>query len=118
MTPSNAFAGHDVEGNYLHGGKPYKVTLPARIPGNNFWSFVAHSNQHRSMLETDQKLARLDSNDPSIKANEDGSYTARFRPEPPDGKEGNWIQIMPKDRKGAGRGEHLRAGSIEHQGEC
>ncbi len=85
----------DSEGNYLDGGKTYKVTLPAPIPANNFWSFMVYSGQHRSMLETDQKSAGLDSNVPAVKANKDGSYTIWFGPEAPRGKEGNWIQTMP-----------------------
>lgn len=85
----------DSEGNYLDGGKTYKVTLPAPIPANNFWSFMVYSGQHRSMLETDQKSAGLDSNMPAVKANKDGSYTIWFGPEAPRGKEGNWIQTMP-----------------------
>ena len=85
----------DSNGEYLNGGKSYSVTLPAPIPVNNFWSFMVYSNQHRSMLETDQKLAGLDSNNPDMKANEDGSYTVYFGPEPPVGHEGNWIQTMP-----------------------
>lgn len=80
--------------NLLDGGKTYKVTLPATIPVNNFWSFMVYSGQHRSMLETDQKSAGLDSNIPDIKANEDGSYTVWFAPEAPVGHEGNWIQTM------------------------
>ena len=52
----------DAKGKYLDGGKTYKVTLPAPIPVNNFWSFMVYSGQHRSMLETDQKSAGLDSN--------------------------------------------------------
>ena len=47
------------------------------------------------MLETDQKLAGLDSTQPAVKPNEDGSYTIWFGPEAPKGKEGNWIQTMP-----------------------
>jgi len=85
----------DVEGRYLDGGKTYKVTLPAPIPVNNFWSFMVYSGQHRSMLETDQKSAGLDSTSPTIKSNEDGSYTVWFGPEAPKGHEGNWIQTMP-----------------------
>jgi hypothetical protein len=89
------FLTQDAEGNYLDGGKTYDVTLPHPIPVNNFWSFMVYSGQHRSMLETDQKLAGLDSNNPSVKPNADGSYTIWFGPKPPQGHEGNWIQTMP-----------------------
>ena len=90
-----AFTAHDSEGHYLDGGKTYKVTLPAPIPINNFWSFMVYSGQHRSMLETDQKSAGLDSNSPAVKPNDDDSYTIWFGPGAPDGHEGNWIQTMP-----------------------
>ena len=88
-------AATDSDGRYLDGGKTYRVTLPAPIPINNFWSFMVYSGQHRSMLETDQKFAGLDSNNPSVKPNTDGSYTMWFGPEAPKGHEGNWIQTMP-----------------------
>lgn len=90
-----AFTPHDANGEYLDGGKTYKVTLPAPIPVNNFWSFMVYSGQHRSMLETDQKSAGLDSNMPAIKPNKDGSHTIWFGPKAPEGHEGNWIQTMP-----------------------
>ena len=89
------YAERDANGNYLDGGKTYKITLPAPIPVNNFWSFMVYDNQSRSMLETDQKSAGVDSNSPDLKANEDGSYTVWFGPEAPAGKEGNWVQTMP-----------------------
>ncbi len=90
-----AIAAHDADGQYLDGGRTYSVTLPGPVPVNNFWSFMVYSGQHRSMLETDQKLAGLDSNNPSVKPNADGSYTMWFGPEAPAGCEGNWIQTMP-----------------------
>ncbi|MBL4881156.1 MAG: DUF1254 domain-containing protein [Oleispira sp.] len=90
-----AFAAKDSKGDYLEGNETYKVTMPAPIPAKNFWSFMVYSNQHRSMLETDQKFAGLDSLNPEIKANADGSYTMWFGPKAPKGHESNWIQTMP-----------------------
>jgi hypothetical protein len=86
---------HDSEGRYLDGGKTYKCTLPGPVPAKDFWSFMVYDNQTRSMLETDQKSGGLDSNNPSVKPNADGSYTIWFAPTPPKGHEGNWIQTMP-----------------------
>jgi len=57
---------------------------------------MVYSGQHRSMLETDQKLAGLDSNNPSVEPNDDGSYTIWFGPKEPKGNESNWIQTTPK----------------------
>lgn len=90
-----AFTPKDARGDYLDGGKTYSVTLPAPVPVNNFWSFMVYSGQHRSMLETDQKLAGLDSQNPAVKPNADGSYTMWFGPKAPQGHEGNWIQTVP-----------------------
>ena len=89
------FTAHDAKGEYLDGGKTYSVTLPGPVPVNNFWSFMVYSGQHRSMLETDQKLAGLDSNNPTVKPNVDGSFTMWFGPKAPAGHEGNWIQTIP-----------------------
>ena len=90
-----AAAGHDSEERYLDGSKTYSVTLPAPIPVNNFWSFTVYSGQHRSMLETDQRLAGLDSTNSSVKAKQDGSYTIWFGPKAPEGHEANWVQTIP-----------------------
>lgn len=85
----------DSKGDYLNGGKTYKLTLPGPIPAKNFWSVTAYDNQTRSLLETDQKLAGLDSTLPAVKANADGSVTVWFAPKAPAGREGNWVQTMP-----------------------
>ncbi len=90
-----AYAERDSEGRFLDGSKTYRIDLPSPVPMNQFWSFTVYDNQTRSMLETDQREAGVDSLAPDLVANEDGSYTVWFGPEPPEGKEGNWVQTMP-----------------------
>ena len=90
-----AYTAHDSKGRYLDGGRTYKVTLPGPVPAKDFWSFVVYSGQHRSLLETDQKSAGVDSKNPDLKENPDGSYTIWFSPEAPSGKEDNWVQTIP-----------------------
>jgi hypothetical protein len=90
-----AYAARDSKGEYLDGGKTYKITLPSPIPAGQFWSFMVYDGQTRSMLETDQQLAGLDSNQKDIKKNADGSVTVWFAPKAPAGQETNWVQTMP-----------------------
>jgi hypothetical protein len=90
-----AYATRDAMGRYLDGGKTYKITLPAPIPAKQFWSSMVYDGQTRSMLETDQKTAGLDSTQPGIKKNSDGSVTVWFGPKAPAGEEANWVQTMP-----------------------
>jgi hypothetical protein len=85
----------DSRGQYLDGARNYKVTLSGPIPAARFWSFTVYDNQTRSMLETDQVSAGLDSTFPTMKKNADGSVTVYFGPKAPAGQEGNWIQTMP-----------------------
>jgi len=93
----SAYAGafRDPNGNYFDGGKSYKVILPAPIPVNNFWAFTVYDNQTRSLLETDQKTAGVDSNEQGMKKNADGSVTIWFGPNAPAGQEKNWVQTVP-----------------------
>ncbi len=36
-----AYNARDKEGNYLDGGKTYKLNIPANVPAKDFWSVVA-----------------------------------------------------------------------------
>jgi hypothetical protein len=90
-----AYTARDSRGQYLDGGKTYKVTLPGPIPAARFWSFTVYDNQTRSMLETDQVSAGRDSTEPGLNTNADGSATVYFGPTAPAGQEGNWIQTTP-----------------------
>ncbi|HYN79407.1 MAG TPA: DUF1254 domain-containing protein [Lamprocystis sp. (in: g-proteobacteria)] len=93
----SAYAGafRDAAGDYLDGGRTYKIDLPGPIPAKNFWSFTVYDNQTRSLLPTDQKLAGVDSTLPTVQVNPDGGATVWFGPKPPPGAEGNWVQTMP-----------------------
>ena len=87
--------GRDRRGAWLVGDHIYELTIPANAPVEQFWSFTVYDVQTRSMLETDQKSAGIDSNSQDLKANPDGSYTVWFAPQPPAGHEGNWVQTWP-----------------------
>ena len=91
----------DSEGNRLEGSKTYKVHLPPNVPANQFWSFTVYDVQTRSMLQTDQRFPEITSADATTQQNPDGSYDVYFGPEPPAGKESNWVQTV------AGKGWHM-----------
>jgi hypothetical protein len=90
-----AYTARDSQGKYLDGGKNYQVTLPGPVPAARFWSFTVYDNQTRSLLETDQVTAGLDSNEPGMKKGADGSTTIYFGPKAPKGQQANWVQTMP-----------------------
>jgi hypothetical protein len=92
-----AFA--DSKGEYLDGGKTYKITLPPNIPAAKFWSFTVYDNQTRSMLVTSQRYPRAGNQSypsPAAVASADGSTTVYFSPTKPAGvNDGNWVQTVP-----------------------
>jgi hypothetical protein len=91
-----AVATVDADGNYLDGSKTYTVTMPAGIPAKDFWSFVNYDPQTRSLLQTPgTPFPSVSNQSGDIVANADGSTTIWFGPEPPAGKESNWVPTVP-----------------------
>lgn len=89
-------AGMDSEMNPLDGAKTYKLHLPPNVPVKDNWSVTIYDTQTRSMLQTDQPPAGVNSLTGEIKTNKDGSYDIIFAPEKPKGVDkGNWIQTIP-----------------------
>jgi hypothetical protein len=86
---------HNARGAYLAGSKSYRLHLPPNIPVKDFWSQIVQDPQTRSMLQTDQRFASLSSQKEGIIVNPDSSVDVYFGPEPPVGKESNWIQTIP-----------------------
>jgi hypothetical protein len=55
-----------------------------------------YDTQTRSQLQTGQKFPTVGSQDKGIQKNADGSYDLYFAPKAPQGKEGNWLQTVPR----------------------
>jgi hypothetical protein len=89
-------ATRDSGGEFLDGGRGYRLTLPPGIPESRFWSVMAYDNQTRSMLQTGQPKPDVGSQSGTVQANPDGSTDIYFGPAPPDGvPEANWLQTIP-----------------------
>lgn len=66
--------------------------MPPKIPAKDFWSVVVHDPQTRSILQTDQRFPSTNLQRQGIISKPDTSVDAYFGPQPPPGKEANWIQ--------------------------
>lgn len=86
----------DSDGDYLDGGKNYKLNLPGDAPAEKFMSIVVYDSQTRSMLQTGQPYPNKNNKRDKMITNDDGSIDLYFGPKAPEGKEANWIQTVPK----------------------
>jgi hypothetical protein len=87
----------DNSGNWLDGGKTYRLTIPPNPPVKEFWAVTVYDNLTRSMISTDTKRAGLSTHD-NLQANPDGSMDLWFGPKPPAGKQSNWVQNLARQR--------------------
>ena len=85
----------DSNGNYLDGGKNYKLNLPGDAPAEKFVSVVVYDPQTRSELRTGQPFPSKNTSRDQLIVNDDGSVDLYFGPEAPAGMEANWIQTVP-----------------------
>jgi hypothetical protein len=84
----------DSKGGVLDGTNTYKLHVPPNVPAKRFWEITVYDNQTRCMLQTDQRLPGITSQDKDIVENADGSYDIYFGPKRPK-KNVNWIQTIP-----------------------
>jgi hypothetical protein len=85
----------DQDGNYLEGGKSYRLHLPPNVPAANFWSVTLYDALTASGLDNGQPFPSLNSMD-KPPANADGSFDLYFGPTAPAGKEKNWMRNVPE----------------------
>lgn len=82
-------------GEYLDGGKTYKLSVPQPVPAKLFWSVTAYDAQTRSEVQTDQDKAALRSLF-ELKDVSTGQPTELyFGPIAPAGHENQWIKTQP-----------------------
>ena len=87
----------DKKGEWLDGGKNYRLPVPPNVPARNFWSVTAYDLESASYIR-DTPKSSVDSNQAELKANSDGSVDIYFGPKAPEGKEGNWIPTKKGQR--------------------
>lgn len=90
-----AYTAHDAQGRILDGARTYRLVLPPNPPAKNFWSVDLYDTQTRSLLQTDDPYPSLLSLSGTVATEEDGSTVLWFGPEPPAGRESNWVGTVP-----------------------
>ena len=80
----------DQDGNFLHGRKRYKLTVPANVPVRQYWSAVAYDRGTHAFIR-DLPWSSRSSLTPDLQTNKDGSVDIFIGPNAPEGFESNWI---------------------------
>lgn len=94
--PSSAYlsAYRDKAGEWLDGGRSYRLHVPPNPPIQLFWSVTVYDVDTRALIQNDQKVADRSSR-MDLKKNPDGSVDIYCGPKPPAGFEQNWIPTVP-----------------------
>lgn len=84
----------DRDGNWLDGGKTYRLRVDAHVPAKQFWSVTAYDNESRCFIDNQEEIADRSSRLDLIR-NTDGSTDIFFGPTAPTGMEKNWVPTLP-----------------------
>jgi hypothetical protein len=85
------------DGEWLDGGKNYKMVVPPNVPVRDFWAITAYDLETASYIREVDK-ASIDSDMKDLVKNDDGSVDIYFGPKTPKGKEDNWLPTDPERR--------------------
>ena len=90
-----AFIAIDANGDYLDGGKTYRLRIPADVPAQDFWSVVRQRPADALRAADEAAVPQQEQQAGRTCANPDGSVDLYFGPEAPEGMEANWIETVP-----------------------
>ncbi|MEM9062900.1 MAG: DUF1214 domain-containing protein [Pseudomonadota bacterium] len=85
------------DGEWLDGGRNYKLTMPPNVPVRDFWAITTYDLETASYLR-DLTPSSIDSTMSDVVANADGSVDIYFGPKAPEGQESNWLPTDPDRR--------------------
>jgi hypothetical protein len=86
------------DGEWLDGGRSYKLNMPAGVPVRDFWAITTYDLETASYLR-DIEPSSIDSNMKDVKKNADGSVDIYFGPKLPEGaNKENWLPTDPRRR--------------------
>jgi hypothetical protein len=84
------------DGQWLDGGKNYKMVVPANVPVRDFWAVTAYDLESASYIR-DMPKSSVDSTQ-DLQKNDDDTVTLYFGPKAPKGKKSNWIPTNKERR--------------------
>jgi hypothetical protein len=94
--PSSAYLGayKDKAGEWLDGGRSYRLRVPPNPPIKLFWSVTVYDADTRALILNDEKIADRSSR-MDLRRNDDGAIDIYCGPKAPAGFEKNWIPTVP-----------------------
>ena len=85
----------DANGEFLNGSNTYKLTVPAKVPVNNYWSICVYDTETRSLIANGTPKSSTGSH-LNLDLNDDGSVDLFFGPsKPQDVNEANFVLTKP-----------------------
>jgi hypothetical protein len=85
----------DKDGNPYDGSRTYRLTVPPRVPIEQYWSVTAYDRQTHALIRDVPRPSRS-SQIAEMQKNADGSIDVFFGPAAPAGKESNWVPTDPR----------------------
>jgi len=84
----------DKDGGRLTGANTYRLHVPANVPASDFWAVTVYEQETAAFFRNSTHLT-VDSLDPGLRKNADGSVDVYVGPKAPAGMESNWIYTEP-----------------------
>jgi hypothetical protein len=84
----------DGDGIPLDGAATYRLSVPADVPVEQYWSVTAYDRETHALIRNMPRASRS-SQIAELEKNSDGSVDIWFGPKAPQGKEANWVPTDP-----------------------